>query len=64
MVKPGGKLVYATCSILNSENTEQIKDFLKSENGKEFKFKSEKIILSHEHGFDGFYMALLTKNKW
>ena len=30
---------------------------------KEFKFDSEKIILSHEHGFDGFYMALLTKNK-
>ena len=63
MVKPGGKLVYATCSILNSENTKQIKDFLKSENGKEFKFESEKIILSHEHGFDGFYMALLTKNE-
>ena len=39
MVKPGGKLVYATCSILNSENTKQIKDFLKSENGKEFKFE-------------------------
>ena len=63
MVKPGGKLVYATCSILNSENTKQIKDFLKSENGKEFQFESEKIILSHEYGFDGFYMALLTKNK-
>ena len=29
----------------------------------EFQFESEKIIVSHEYGFDGFYMALLTKNK-
>ena len=63
MVKPGGKLVYATCSILKSENSKQIKDFLKSENGKEFKLESEKIILSHLHGFDGFYMGLLSRNK-
>ncbi len=28
LVKPGGRLVYATCSLLNSENENQIKDFL------------------------------------
>ncbi|HET8809024.1 MAG TPA: methyltransferase domain-containing protein, partial [Flavobacteriaceae bacterium] len=31
MLKPGGKMVYATCSILPSENREQIAKFLKSE---------------------------------
>ncbi|MEJ6791802.1 MAG: RsmB/NOP family class I SAM-dependent RNA methyltransferase [Lacinutrix sp.] len=61
MVKPGGKLVYATCSILPSENNEQVEKFLASENGKEFSFVKDKKILSHESGFDGFYMALLEK---
>ncbi|OIQ22939.1 RsmB/NOP family class I SAM-dependent RNA methyltransferase [Lacinutrix sp. MedPE-SW] len=61
MVKPGGQLVYATCSILPSENQEQVKHFLTSESGKDFTFVKEKKILSHESGFDGFYMALLER---
>lgn len=63
MVKPGGKMVYATCSILPSENNKQIKDFLKSETGKNFNLANEKIILPSTSGYDGFYMALLTKMK-
>ncbi|MFD2541827.1 RsmB/NOP family class I SAM-dependent RNA methyltransferase [Lacinutrix gracilariae] len=63
MVKPGGKIVYATCSILPSENQDQVKHFLTSEAGKDFTFVKEKKILSHESGFDGFYMALLEKKK-
>lgn len=61
IVKPGGKLVYATCSVLPSENEEQIKKFLKSEAGKEFSFVKEKKVFAHESGFDGFYMALLER---
>lgn len=61
MVKPGGKLVYATCSILPSENQEQVDKFLASENGKDFTFVKDKKVLAHESGFDGFYMALLEK---
>jgi len=61
MVKAGGKLVYATCSVLPSENQEQVKTFLASEAGTEFSLVKDKKILSHESGFDGFYMALLEK---
>lgn len=61
IVKPGGKLVYATCSVLPSENQEQVERFLKSEAGAQFTFIKDSKILAHESGFDGFYMALLER---
>lgn len=61
MVKSGGKLVYATCSILPSENQNQVDNFLASEAGKDFKFIKDKKVLAHKSGYDGFYMALLEK---
>ncbi|TXG35248.1 RsmB/NOP family class I SAM-dependent RNA methyltransferase [Seonamhaeicola maritimus] len=61
MVKPGGKLVYATCSVLPSENQNQVQAFLKTEAGTEFTFVKDKKVLAHESGFDGFYMALLER---
>jgi 16S rRNA (cytosine967-C5)-methyltransferase len=62
ILKPGGKMVYATCSILPSENQEQIAKFIASEEGKRFKLIKEKKIFSHKSGYDGFYMALLEKS--
>ncbi|PIB27775.1 RsmB/NOP family class I SAM-dependent RNA methyltransferase [Maribacter sp. 4G9] len=59
MVKPGGKMVYATCSILPQENKDQIKSFLASEEGSKFTMVTEKKIYASKSGFDGFYMALL-----
>ena len=59
ILKPGGQLVYATCSILPSENEEQVQAFLEAEAGKEFRLVQEKKILPQDEGFDGFYMALL-----
>ncbi len=63
MVKPGGKLVYATCSILPSENQDQVTSFLSKEAGKDFTLLKDEKILSHQSGYDGFYMALLEKKK-
>ncbi len=59
MVKPGGKLVYATCSVLPSENQEQVQRFLDSQD--EFEFVSDQKILASTSGYDGFYMALLER---
>ena len=62
IVKSGGKLVYATCSVLPSENQKQVDAFLKSESGKDFVFVKDKKVLAHKSGYDGFYMALLERN--
>lgn len=63
ILKPGGKMVYATCSILPSENEKQIEKFLNSEFGANFTLIEDRKILSSESGFDGFYMALLQRKK-
>jgi 16S rRNA (cytosine967-C5)-methyltransferase len=62
MVKPGGELVYATCSILPSENEKQVKAFLTRESGKDFTLVKAEKIMPSTSGFDGFYMALLKKS--
>ncbi len=61
MVKAGGKLVYATCSVLPSENQQQVDLFLASDEGQDFTKVKDHKVLSHISGYDGFYMALLEK---
>jgi 16S rRNA (cytosine967-C5)-methyltransferase len=61
MLKPGGLMVYSTCSILPSENENQVKQFLADKKGA-FELVDEKHLLPSE-GFDGFYMALIKKNE-
>lgn len=73
LLKPGGILVYATCSILPEENSEQITRFLAKNNDAELieitakNQSTEKTIgcqiLPTENGMDGFYYAKMTKNK-
>ncbi|PTM03820.1 MAG: RNA methyltransferase [Bacteroidetes bacterium] len=58
MLKVGGKMVYATCSILRSENEDQVDRFL--ENHPEFELiKADRVNPSGWS--DGFFMALLEK---
>ena len=62
IVKTGGTMVYATCSILPSENRQQVDLFLASEAGKGWTLVSDRSILPQDEGYDGFYMALLKRN--
>ena len=59
MLKPGGLMVYSTCSLMPSENEQQVETFLKN-NPDKFELMEEKRAWPSE-GFDGFYMALLKR---
>ena len=75
-VKPGGRLVYATCSVLRQENDDVVAAFL--ERHSDFVVMPAKEILGkvnaarigdetflrvfpHEHGTDGFFGAVLRR---
>ena len=59
MLQPGGKLVYATCSILPGENERQIEWFLARNPG--WELEGERSISVAQTGFDGFFMARLRR---
>jgi 16S rRNA (cytosine967-C5)-methyltransferase len=77
LVKPGGRLIYATCSVLKEENEYQIDEFLKNSN--DFRVVcAEKIwdknastgeasqisylcVTPHQDGVDGFFAAILER---
>jgi 16S rRNA (cytosine967-C5)-methyltransferase len=56
-LKPGGVLVYSTCSVLPSENEEQIRWFLGTHHG--WSLVEEKSFRPDMTGGDGFYLAKL-----
>jgi 16S rRNA (cytosine967-C5)-methyltransferase len=58
MLKPGGRLVYATCSVLPSENRGALAGLLASGG---FEMLAELPISPAATGFDGFYAAALRK---
>jgi 16S rRNA (cytosine967-C5)-methyltransferase len=58
MLKSGGTLVYATCSILPMENGRQVRQFL--ENNNDVELVEERTVDPGAHN-DGFYMAKMKK---
>jgi 16S rRNA (cytosine967-C5)-methyltransferase len=56
-LKPGGRIVYSTCSIEDSENIELVKDFVSKH--PRLKLTSFKQITPLEHGTDGAFAAVL-----
>ncbi len=62
LVRPGGRLVYATCSILPSENGEAVRHFLAGR-GDEWSIEVEKVLLPDVEDSDGFYAALLVRKE-
>ncbi len=59
MLKKGGLMVYATCSILPSENQDQVQSFLAK--NPDFEFIKDHHQWPNDES-DGFYMALIKRN--
>jgi 16S rRNA (cytosine967-C5)-methyltransferase len=78
LVRPGGRLVYATCSILQDENDAVVDDFQRQHT--DFRplscaevLAAQRIaldtgerlrLLPHLHGTDGFFAAVFAKNSF
>ncbi len=70
LLKPGGRLLYVTCSLLPQENEEQISAFLREHEDARAVMLASRTGINMHHGLqllpdtletDGFYYALLEK---
>ncbi len=59
-LKPGGVLVYSTCSLESEENSEVVKEFLREH--KNFKSESERQLLPFADNVDGAFVVKLVNS--
>ena len=57
VLKPGGTLIYSTCSLEPEENSEAVKEFLHAQQN--FKLETERQLLPFADSVDGAYVARL-----
>ncbi len=57
LLRPGGRLVYATCTVHPRENQQQISAFLEAHPGWQLRFEQQ--LWPRPQGGDGFYAAVL-----
>ena len=70
LLAPGGKLLYATCSVLPAENSQQVERFLQQHSDASLVLLPQQRsdqpfgwqILPGEQDMDGFFYALLSKS--
>ncbi|MCI7493034.1 MAG: 16S rRNA (cytosine(967)-C(5))-methyltransferase RsmB [Lachnobacterium sp.] len=60
-VKPGGTLVYSTCTIDKMENEDNVRWF--ADRYKDFALKEERQLLPGQLGGDGFFLAKFIREK-
>lgn len=60
MCRPGGRMVYSTCSIMPSENEAQIETFLR-EAKSQWKLLTQETLQPERGGPDGFFIAVLER---
>ncbi len=60
MVKKGGYLIYATCSLLPSENREQVDWFLEQNPG-QWELEEDLKLFPNKDRFDGFYVSRMKR---
>lgn len=58
-LKPGGRMVYSTCTVLKQENEEQVEKFLRIHDN--FKLIEQINLFPHTDGADGFFIAVLER---
>ena len=58
-LKPGGRLIYSTCTINKFENEAVVMNFLES--CKDFELKTQRRLFPNIDGTDGFYFAILER---
>lgn len=56
-LKPGGFIMYSTCSVLKQENQDQVEDFIKSYGLK--KWGPDLVLFPQINGHDGFFASIL-----